>query len=247
MFRFAVLVASGLVPMAFAESHSESRTTPPSAAPPPATTAKDATKKRVDFPGQEGLAIEIEGERRRVLVSGSVVLREGALELLATMKGGKEHESILAIPAAGEAIHTLLLAAGADITAARPFQGGATPVLPKGSKIRVTARYNDGTRDVEVPAQQWIRNAATKKTLGEKWVFTGSRLVAPLPGAKDRRPRYAADIDGDFFSVSNFEASILDLPIESSADNRHRTWEANTEKIPPVGTKVELILEVEKD
>jgi hypothetical protein len=36
------------------------------------------------------------------------------------------------------------------------------------SNIPVTVRYNDGTGDVQVPAQRWIRNAVTKKTPGKR-------------------------------------------------------------------------------
>ena len=42
--------------------------------------------------------------------------------------------------------------------------------------------------------------------------------------------------------VSNFASAILDLPIASSANDADRSFIANTEKIPPIGTEVFLVL-----
>jgi hypothetical protein len=42
--------------------------------------------------------------------------------------------------------------------------------------------------------------------------------------------------------VSNFSTALMDLPIESSDSNSSLQFEAFTEKIPPVGTFVRLML-----
>ena len=42
--------------------------------------------------------------------------------------------------------------------------------------------------------------------------------------------------------VSNFPSAMLDLPIESSQATSDLEFEAFTEHIPPVGTKVRLVL-----
>ena len=73
------------------------------------------------------------------------------------------------------------------------------------------------------------------------WVFAGSHLVSnPLdPNAPKR---YLAN-DGFVICLSNFEESMLDLPIRSSDLNAERVYEAFTERIPPEGTKVVVVLE----
>ena len=43
--------------------------------------------------------------------------------------------------------------------------------------------------------------------------------------------------------MANFETALLDLPIESSKADGDRGWEAWTERIPKIGTKVVLVLE----
>jgi len=43
--------------------------------------------------------------------------------------------------------------------------------------------------------------------------------------------------------VSNFPYSMLELPVEISKDDASLNYEAKTERIPPLGSKVWLILE----
>jgi hypothetical protein len=86
----------------------------------------------------------------------------------------------------------------------------------------------------EVPVYDWIRSTKTKKTMQPTgWVFAGSRS---LPDGS-----YWADGDGTIVSVSNFESTVLDVPMESTKENAALMWEANTEAIPRVGTKLEVI------
>ena len=49
--------------------------------------------------------------------------------------------------------------------------------------------------------------------------------------------------DGDVICISNFETALLDLPIKSPKDDAERFFVANTEQIPPLETKVVVILE----
>jgi hypothetical protein len=57
---------------------------------------------------------------------------------------------------------------------------------------------------------------------------------------------YQADREGDLICVSNFPAAVLDLPIESTSENTELLFEAFTERIPPVGTAVTVILKPKK-
>ena len=47
---------------------------------------------------------------------------------------------------------------------------------------------------------------------------------------------------GDFICVSNFTTATLDVPIESSQSNEGLLFEANTDRIPELGTPVRLVL-----
>jgi hypothetical protein len=183
---------------------------------------------------------ETQGKQRRVILNASVCLREGPLEQLLTRKGKKEHEAILAFDGDARDIHKALIAAGAKQGETVHFQ--PTYVPASGQSIKVTLRYEQNGKQVAVPAQQWVRNAKNGKDLDVDWVFAGSRFV-DNPLDPNSPPIYLAN-DGDVICVSNFEGALLDLPINSPKEWAiGRSYEANTERIPPQNTKVAVILE----
>ena len=47
---------------------------------------------------------------------------------------------------------------------------------------------------------------------------------------------------GDFICVSNFTTAMLDIPVESSQSNEGLLFEADTKKIPPLGTPIRMVL-----
>src|SRR5262249_17594666 len=115
-------------------------------------------------------------------------------------------------------------------------------IPPSGTKIKITLMYKDKTgKQVVLPAQSWIRDVKTKKELASDWVFAGSLLVEN-PLDKNGPKQYLAN-EGDVICVSNFETALLDLPIESPKSDPDRGFEAWKERIPPIGTKVIVVLE----
>jgi hypothetical protein len=221
------------------------------AAEPPALPAK------VEPPGSEaakparvrvGKNVYFEriaqGDRRRVIIDAYVCLREGPLEQLMCRRHTKEHEAILAADVDARDIHTALLAAKAKPgSTVRYEEKDNKPVIiaPTGQRIKVTLQFEEKGKVVTVPAQHWVRNIRTKKELEYDWVFAGSHFI-PNPDDKNKPPFYAAN-SGDVITVSNFEGAMLDLPINSSKDNDELQFEAFTDHIPPLDTKVTIILE----
>lgn len=174
---------------------------------------------------------------KRVVFDGSVCLRDGALEMLVCPRGTKEHEAIIAADTKAYLIHAALLAAGAEAGAPatfRPVYKAAT-----GDEIDVDIIWTDSEGKVHRDkGQDWIKNAKTGEAMKYPWVFAGSGFW------KDEitgRQVYMADT-GDFVCVSNFPSSMLDLPVESSADNEDLMFRAFTERIPPLGTRVRVVL-----
>ena len=92
-----------------------------------------------------------------------------------------------------------------------------------------------------MPARTWIRYGSNKKFLDMDWVFAGSQLLKD-PNDPAKPPYYAANV-GDVICVANFETALLDLPVNSSKENVDLAFEANTERIPPAGTPVRIVLE----
>jgi hypothetical protein len=197
---------------------------------------KPTEKKRVG----KNVYFEKQGDVRRVHVSATVCLREGLLEQLLTRKHTKEHEAILSADVDAREIHAALLAAGALSGSPVTFRPEFKP--PTGSRIKITLQYkNKAGKTLTMQAGDWIRNARTKKPLQYDWVFAGSEFV-PNPLDPKAPDLYLAN-EGDVICVSNFESALLDLPIISPKDNDELVFEANTDRIPPLGTPVTVILE----
>lgn len=212
---------------------------------PPKPAAKPSAPK--PEPAEEGKRVKV-GENvyleilpvsRRVLVNAEVCLREGPLEQLLTRKNRKEHEAILSADIDARKLHEALILAKAK-------EGSPVRWLPKfraptGTPVKITLEYESKGKKVRVPARSWVKNTKTGKELGTDWVFAGSMLVdnALDPNA----PKHYLANDGDVICVANFESALLDLPTESSKDDAERAYDAWTERIPPLGTKVTVILE----
>jgi hypothetical protein len=187
----------------------------------------------------KNVTVEIQGDKRRVLVEASVCLRQGQLEQFLTRKRTTEHEAVLAAEVDARDIHTALILAGAE--PGKPVQFRPKYQPASGSMIKVFLEFDKQGKKQRVPAQQWIRNIKTKKDLDSDWVFGGSHLI-PDPLDKTKKPFYAAN-DGDVICLSNFETAMLDLPVMSTRDNDDLFYEAHTERIPPLETRVLVILE----
>lgn len=179
----------------------------------------------------------IDPAHKRVVMDGTVVLTRGLLELFACVKGTKEHEAILSIDTKAYAVHAGLLAVGAK--AGTPVQFQPTYKPATGSQIDVTLVWTDKDGKVRRDsAQNWIRDLKTKQAMKIPWVFAGSGF---WKDGTTGQQLYMAE-GGDLICVSNFSSAMLDLPVESSQANNQLQFEAFTEHIPPLGTRVRVVL-----
>lgn len=175
--------------------------------------------------------------RKRVVMVGKVCLRQGQLEMFACPEGTKEHESVLAIPVDAWKVHTALLVTGAEPGHPAMFQPDYQPAA--GTEIDISLYWTDESgKRRSAWAQDWVRNAATGATLSAPWVFGGSGFWVDEATGKRH---YLAE-SGDLICVSNFSSAMLDLPIASSGELNQLQFVANTERIPPKGTKVTIVL-----
>jgi len=205
---------------------------PPDLGPPLVEDAADL--KRLD----KKHSVWIDRKQNRVVLVGVVCAREVTLELFACLMHSKEHESVVAVPTKATFVHAALLAVGAK--AGSPAQFRPKYVPASGTEIEITCVWKDesGKRRT-ARAQDWVRNAKTRKALEYPWVFAGSRFRKdPDTG----ETFYQADSDGDLICVSNFPGATLDLPIQSTSADTELLFEAFTENIPPRSTPVTLIL-----
>jgi hypothetical protein len=209
----------------------------PAARPAAAGAPEPEAKKVLVAPN---VWLEVQGKRRRVILSASICLREGALELLLCRKNTKEHESVLDADVDGRKVHEALILAGATDGSPVTYRPKFRP--PQGTPIRITVEYADKGKTVTADARDWVKNVKTGKRLETDWVFAGSLLV-DNPFDPKKPKIYLAHDSGDLICVSNFETAMLDVPIASSKDDADRVYVAFTEHIPPLDTKVSVFLE----
>ncbi len=181
---------------------------------------------RIDWPT---LTVEVDAE---------VALRDGPLELFACSPQTKEHESILVVPA--RPLHIFQAMGLIGLNPGRPVTFDEKQdrwLEPTGDPLELRIRYNDG-RGVHIePSQRWVKlpkSSASDPAPVLNWVLAGSRT---LPDG-----RYLADLDGTIACLVDFESALITLGSRHSADNEELWLVANTNEIPPRGTKVTLLI-----
>ncbi|MFP6613283.1 MAG: YdjY domain-containing protein [Pirellulales bacterium] len=180
--------------------------------------------------------IWLDKQNRAVVAHGEICLREGLLELLICEEGGKTHESVIKVKGKPSTIHAGLLLVGGRQGTPVKFEPEHKPAT--GSEIDIFVKYVDTKGKVhEVPGQRFVRNKNTNKALTHPWVFAGSFFYED---DTIKKKLYMADEAGEFVCVVNFPSATLDLPIPSSQANENLMFDAFTENIPLVGTKVQV-------
>jgi hypothetical protein len=190
------------------------------------------------------------GIKRRVVLDLEVVLRQGYLEhLISRSEAGKDHETIASNSFDAERLHQGLQ--GIELHPGKP----ATFVNEKreydfkpatGDVVKIYFQYEDEKgKTVTVPAQKWVLQAKDGKTLSVDWVYAGSYKAKAKDLNGDDYEFFGAN-DGRVVCLANFGSALLDLPIESAPADPTGTdlgYKANTDAIPPRGTKVRAIFE----
>ncbi|MFQ5414228.1 MAG: YdjY domain-containing protein [Phycisphaerae bacterium] len=180
--------------------------------------------------------VRIHWRDRVVEVNAVVVLRKGPLELLACSPRTREHESILAITARPlhvfQAMGLVGLEPGAPV---RYDDKAARWHAPTGTPLRLDVRYERDHMTRTVPVHRWLHDTRNDRTLDAiDWVFAGSRM---FPDG-----RFGADIDGTVACVVDFDTALITVGTRHTADNALLWLAAETNAIPPLGTRCTLLI-----
>lgn len=234
-----VATASFSIAQQPAANEAESGATEPETA---STDAGAASPPKLPEPkGAKRLSPEydvwLDPQEKAVLIDGQISLREGMLEMFACTRNTKEHESIVSAKTKAYIVHAALLSLGAETGSPVQFVPHYKP--PSGTEIEVLVRWIDERgKEQTARAQDWVRDIGTGKAMTHPFVFAGSSFWTDAETGK----RYYQAEGGDFICVSNFGTAMLDIPVESSQANTELAFEAFTERIPPLGAPVRLIL-----
>lgn len=170
----------------------------------------------------------------------TAIRAEYALEFLLCRLGTKEHESLLVTQAEAWQIHAGLLMLG--LTPGKPgaYVGEgehARYLPPRGPHLDIRLQWTDADgRAHDVAATEWLKlsDDADPGTKPEHWIFVGSDI---MPGGQ-----YLADADGGIIAVANLPSAVIDVPFESAQPLEERLYRMNADALPPVGTKVQLVI-----
>ena len=136
-------------------------------------------------------------------------------------------------------MHTALLAIGAK--SGQPVQYDPVYRAASGDPIEVEVLWRDETGKVaRRQAQQMIRQVKNRQPMEHEWVFAGSGFWQDETTGE----RFYQAEGGELICLSNFSTAMLDLTVESPRDNAELLYEAWTDNIPELGTKVRLVLSV---
>jgi hypothetical protein len=222
--------ASDASPQPQQSTSAEGRASHP-AAPPKLPEPQGARRLSPDYD------VWIDPKKGVVMIDGLISLREGMLEMFACTRNTKEHESIVSANTRAYIVHAALMALGAEPGHPAQFVPSYQP--PTGTEIDVMVHWLDAAgKPKEIRAQEWIKDINTGKAMSHPWVFGGSRFWTDPETGK----RYYQAEGGDFICVSNFGTAMIDIPIESSRSNEELAFQTFSERIPPLGTPVRLVL-----
>jgi putative membrane-bound dehydrogenase-like protein len=199
--------------------------------PPVMPVPEGWVKLAADYP------VFVDMQAKHVIVDGQIIQNNALLEMFACpVDSGKEHESVVSVFSSSQLIHAALLAVGAKPGHPVRFDPRFEPAT--GTRVGIEVQWRDGEGKIQTAdAKSWVRNLQTKAELDVDWVFGGSVMYKdPDTG----REYYLAE-GGELVCVSNFSTATLDLPTPSPAEAVNQMYEANTDKIPPLGTPVRLI------
>lgn len=182
--------------------------------------------------------IWIDFKQKQVIVAGIICLNAGPLEMFACPANTKEHESVISANALASEVHTALIALGAEPGSPCQWDPEYKPATGPVIDIQVAWFDDEKKKTVKVAAPLMIRNSRTGKPMTHQWVFGGSQIWED-PASNDKI--YYGDA-GEMVCLSNFSTATMDLNVESSQSNDGLLFEAFTENIPPLGTKVYMHL-----
>ena len=166
-----------------------------------------------------------------VELDASVCLRQGSLELFGCSPKTKTHESIVVIHGRPRSIYEALGLVGLRPGAPASYDPATDRSTPaRGDALHIEVVTTVEGRKITCGLHEWMRMTKDRKPAPPlEWVFAGSRML--------ENDIFAADSEGTLICVVDFDTALIALPQSHTSDDEELWLEANTERIPPRGTK----------
>jgi hypothetical protein len=211
-----------------------------SGAAAPAETAPPIRK--IDEHRYQVGTVVLDAQARTVRCRGEVNMNEGGpIELLACTERGKVHESVFILDLKPLDLQVALLLLDMQLgrnPACEYSEDDPDRLKEPGTQATLFVEWeatgaDGGPERRRERAERFLYNVEEGRPLGDVgWVFLGSQMVAG---------RLGAEVGGTLVSTYRDPLAILELAHPTVNDD---IWyETNKELCPPIGTKVELVIE----
>ena len=188
-------------------------------------------------------AIVIDKERKSATFPAAINLTQGALEYLLVTEMGKTHESLLSTKVQPYDLQVAMLLLGLkpnDAASAEPPAQINRQYLQKaaelrGPKVDLFLSWHDANGDHRLRPEDLILNteARAQMTRGP-WTYNGSGLY----GGK-----FLAQVEGSIVALVRDSAAMVNNP--RPGNDNDQIWEVNQTLVPPAGTPVGVIFQLE--
>jgi hypothetical protein len=198
-----------------------------------------------------GQEFTVDKEKRLVIVPAKIAPRKiedekfkeiYPIEVIATFpypKGKKAHETVVTIDAKPSAIHKALVDLG--LKPGKPAQKEGDK--QEGPEVKLLLETTPGKAGTRVPVERFLVDRKTGKPMPKvKWLFTGSVLDKVAP---DKQEVYGADETGTLIAIFPVTGATVFQSSLTLAEEKFVKLEV-TDKLPKVGTAVNLIISVGK-
>ena len=187
--------------------------------------------------------VVIDTKTRELRFPSQVNMVDGLLEYLLVLQQGKVHEAMLISEIAPThlnlAFALLRYTASPELFPTVDPTGHLTEIYPKvsaevkaGARISIAVEWSDQGTTRRIPVNEWIQHSVKTTVMpAGPWLYTGSDF---------HEGKYVPEITGDVAAILLAPAAIINYP---GTDNEDDTaWVAFPKRIPPLGTKVTVII-----
>ena len=171
---------------------------------------------------------------------------KGIIEFLVCSKGGKEYESLIVVDTDPKLIFDMVLSLGVERGGAATYDEDSDRMVgPKGTGFLIDVEWSVDNKETRVRAEELLYNVRTGKPMPYvAWIFSGSRQVYNVESDDEDELIPQAFITKSIVSLQNLDASALfQVPLLEAVEN---TYKKNDRLLPPLGTKVKLVIEMNR-
>ena len=181
---------------------------------------------------------------RTVRFPAMVNMAEGSVEYLLVTDKGKTHESLFATTVEPFQLHIAMLLLSVrptqDIKELPPEQltAGSLKAAPEleGDKVDVLVLWKSDAKTQQIHAEEWIISHLTQASMtAGPWLYTGSAIF---------QKRFLAQEEGSIIALVTDPVALINNPRAGCNDDT--VWSVRSDKVPAVGTPVDIILHLLK-